>query len=156
MRETIKVAGRIKRACSRYRLRIGRSTIDRRGVFALDPIPRNRKVIEYAGNRLTWQKATQLLKRLWRLGAPPNLYLARFNRCWIINGAVGGNGSQFINHSCEPNLGRRRIRGRLMFFSVRNIRAGEELTLDYQFRKYVPKTVCHCGSPKCRGIINLK
>jgi SET domain-containing protein len=156
MIDAIKAAGRIKRECSRYRLRIGRSTIDRSGVFALDPIPRNRQVIEYTGHRLTWQQATRLLKRLWRLGAPPNLYLARFNRRCIINGAVGGNGSQFINHSCEPNLGRRRIRGRLMFFSIRNIRAGAELTFDYQFRKYVPRTVCHCGSPKCRGTINLK
>jgi SET domain-containing protein len=147
---------RIERACSQYCLQIGLSAIDRRGVFALDPIPRNRKVIEYAGDRLTWQQTTRLLKRLWRLRAPPNLYLARFNRRWVINGAAGGNGSQFINHSCEPNLGRRRVRERLVFFSIRNIRVGDELTLDYQFPKYAPKTVCHCGSSKCRGTINLK
>jgi len=156
MKTASQTAPRIKRECSRYRLRVGRSAIDRRGVFALEPIPRNRKVIEYAGERLTWQQTSRLLRILWRLGAPTNVYLARLNRRWIINGAVGGNGSQFINHCCDPNLGKRRIRGRLMFFSRRNIRAGEELTFDYQFRNYVPKTACHCRSPKCRGTINLK
>src|SRR5271154_2791475 len=125
---------RIKKECSRYHLRIGRSTIHRRGVFALEPIPRNRKLIEYAGERLTWPQALRLLRKLWRLGAPTNPYLLRLNRRWIINGAAGGNGAQFINHCCAPNLAKRRIRGRVTFFSRRNIRAGEELTFDYQFR----------------------
>src|ERR1700732_1276484 len=123
-----KVVRRIKPECSRYRLRVGRSAIHLRGVFALEPIPRNRKVIEYVGQRLTWQQTLRLLKKSWRPSGFTNVYLARLNRHWIINGAVDGNGSQFINHCCEPNLGVRRIRGRLLFFSRRNIRAGEELT----------------------------
>jgi uncharacterized protein len=146
----------IQRKCSPYRLRIGRSAIHRRGVFALTPIPRNRKVIEYTGERLTWPQALQLARRLWKLGRPENVYLFRLNRRWIINGAVGGNGSQFINHCCDPNLGLRRIRGRLVFFSRHRIGTGEELTFDYRFQKSVPKTPCQCGSPKCRGTINLK
>jgi len=147
---------RIKRECSPYRLRVGRSAIHRHGVFALEPIPRSRKVIEYTGERLTWQQTVRLLRKLWRLGRPTNVYLFRVNRRWIINGAVGGNGSQFINHCCDPNLGLRRIRGHLVFFSRRRIRTGEELTFDYRFRKNVPKTPCRCGSPKCRGTINVK
>jgi uncharacterized protein len=149
-------APRFKQDTPRYRLRLGRSAIHRRGMFALEPIPGNRKVIEYAGKRLTWQQTLRLLRKLWRLGRPTNVYIARLNRRWLINGTVGGNGSQFINHCCDPNLGARRIRGHLLFFSRRNIRAGEELTIDYRFPKYVPKTVCRCGSPKCRGTINLK
>lgn len=124
-------------------------------MFALEPIPRNRKVIEYLGKRLTWRETWRLLRKLWRLGERTNVYLFRLNRRWVINGAVGGNGSQFINHCCDANLSVRRIRGHLMFFSRRNIRAGEELTFDYRFRSYVPKTACHCGSPKCRGTINV-
>jgi uncharacterized protein len=149
-------ASRFKRESSQFRLRLGRSAIHGRGVFALDPIPRSRKVIEYTGERLTWQQTLRLLRKLWRLGLPTNVYLARLNRHWVINGAVGGNVSRFINHCCDPNLAVRRIRGHLVFFSRRKIRNGEELTSDYRFRKYVPKTPCHCGSPKCRGTINLK
>lgn len=147
---------RIKREFSLFRLRLGRSTIHRRGVFALEPIPRNRKVIEYTGEHLTWQQTLRLLRNLWRLGRPTNRYLFQLNRRWVVNGAVGGNGSQFLNHCCDPNLGLRRIRGHLVFFSRRTILNGEELTFDYRFRKYVPKTACHCGSPKCRGTINVK
>jgi SET domain-containing protein len=149
-------APRFKRESLPLRLRLGRSTIHRRGVYALEPIPPNRKVIEYAGERLTWQQTLRLLRKLWRLGRPTNLYLFRLNRRWVINGAVGGNASRFINHCCDPNLSLRRNRGHLVFFSRRWIRTGEELTFDYGFRKYVPKTACHCGSPKCRGTINSK
>jgi SET domain-containing protein len=150
------VTARTKRESSQFRLRLGRSTIHRRGVFALEFIPPNRKVIEYTGERLTWQQTLRLLRKLWRLGRPTNLYLFRLNRRWVINGAVGGNVSRFINHCCDPNLSLRRNLGHLVFFSRRKIRAGEELTFDYRFRRYVPKTACHCGSPKCRGTINLK
>jgi SET domain-containing protein len=151
-RKVLKIASE----SSPFRLQIARSAIHRRGVFAQNRIPRNRKVIEYAGERLTWPQTLLLLKNIWRFGAPPNLYLIRLNRHWIINGAAGGSGAQFINHSCDPNLSRRRMRGHLFFFSTRNIRKGEELTLDYQFRSDVPKTPCSCGSPKCRGTINVK
>jgi len=149
-------APRFKRGASRFLLRLGRSAIHRRGVFAVESIPRNRKVIEYTGERLTWQQTLRLLRKLWKLGRPTNVYLFRLNRRWVINGAVGGNSSRLINHSCDPNLSLRRIRGHLVFFSRRKIRTGEELTFDYRFRRNVPKTSCRCGSPKCRGTINLK
>ena len=149
-------APRFNHDSSRFRLRLGRSSIHRRGMFAVEAIPGNRKVIEYVGERLTWQQTLRLLRKLWRLGHRTNVHIARLNRCCLINGSVGGNGSQFINHCCDPNLAVRRIRGHLLFFSRRNIHAGEELTIDYRFPKYVPKTVCRCGSRKCRGTINLK
>jgi SET domain-containing protein len=141
---------------SAYNLRMGRSAINRRGVFAMQDIPRNHQVIEYAGERLTWPQALRSARKLRKLGKPPNLYLARLNRRWIINGAVGGNLSRFINHCCDPNLDKRAVHGRLLFFSRREIRAGQELTFDYRFRRDSAKMVCHCGSPKCRGTINLR
>jgi uncharacterized protein len=39
--------------------------------------------------------------------------------------------------------------------SLRDIRPGEELTIDYHFDKKVERVLCRCGSPKCRGTINL-
>lgn len=140
---------------SRYRLRIGRSKIHRWGMFALETIPRGRKVIEYMGQRLTWKKAARRARRNIRLGKPrENVYFARLNRHWMIDGKTGASGAQFINHSCDPNLSHRRIRGHLLYFSRRRIRPGEELSVDYCMRKYDPKTPCHCGSSKCRGALN--
>jgi SET domain-containing protein len=39
--------------------------------------------------------------------------------------------------------------------SRRDIRRGEELTVDYHFDKKVEKVVCRCGAEKCRGTINV-
>lgn len=33
----------------------------------------------------------------------------------------------FLNHACEPNVG---IQGQIVFVAMRNVAAGEELTLD--------------------------
>jgi SET domain-containing protein len=40
--------------------------------------------------------------------------------------------------------------------STRNIRKGEELTVDYHFAKNIEKVPCRCGAPNCRGTINVK
>src|SRR6202011_6087599 len=93
---------------SQYRLCIRRSRVHRFGVFALETIPRGRKVIEYAGERLTWSEAARRVRKRERQRAPVNVYLARLNRHWIIDGSLGGSGAQFINHSCDGNLGVRR------------------------------------------------
>lgn len=141
---------------SRYRLQIRQSAIHHHGVFALETIPRNHRVIEYAGARLRFREAVRRQRRLKRLGKPLNRYFAWLCRGWVIDGSAGGNGAQLINHCCDPNLGVRRIRGHLLFFSKRRIRAGDELTLDYRYKKNEKPTRCRCGSPKCRGTINVK
>ena len=68
--------------------------------------------------------------------------------------AVDGNGAELINHSCEPNLKLRKLRGRLWLFSLRRIPAGEELHYDYGFSKSGKRVCCHCGAASCRGAIN--
>jgi SET domain-containing protein len=40
--------------------------------------------------------------------------------------------------------------------STRDIKTGEELTVDYNFSKDIDKIPCFCGSATCRGTINLK
>ena len=71
---------------------------------------------------------------------------------------------RFLNHSCQPNCElklwkHRKIRGqkirRLWLRAVRDIVAGEELTIDYAWpvEFAVP---CHCGAQKCRGWVVAK
>lgn len=148
--------GQIEGNESRYRLLIRRSAIHRRGVFALESIPRNHRVIEYTGAHMRLREAKRLQRRLRRLGKPLNVYLGVLSPGWVIDGSAGGNGAQFINHCCDPNLGVRRMRGHVLFFSKRRIHAGDELTVDYRYDKNEKATHCRCGSPKCRGTINLK
>jgi uncharacterized protein len=138
-----------------FPLRIGPSKIDRRGVFAESGIPARRKVVEYTGEKIRVAVAIRRTRRILFHGrGPKRLYLARLNRFWVIDGAVGGCGAEFINHCCDPNLFPKKVRGRMAFFSKKAIRKGQELTIDYSFGPSPQPVTCRCGSRKCRGTIN--
>ncbi len=140
-----------------WRLRVGRSAIDRLGVFAAEDIPAGRKVIEYTGERIDQREAVKRFNRVWQSRRRNKRFcLFHVNNRTVIDGAVGGSGAELINHGCDPNLRTRRIRGRIFYFSRRPIREGEELTVDYRFSKKAVRVPCHCGSPLCRGTINRK
>lgn len=158
--KTSKVSSRVRRnvapGASRFRLKVRRSPIHRWGVFAAEAIPARREVIEYVGAHIPYSQVLRNHKRRWRTGLRSELYLLRLDRHSVIDGSVGGNGSELINHCCDPNLAHRRVSGRIVFFSRRKIKAGEELTLDYQFHEQAERIPCCCGSAKCRGTINIK
>jgi uncharacterized protein len=138
----------IDKYCS-FRLKVGPSKIHRWGVYALESIPANRKVVEYTGERIN-RKETK------RRGDAALVYLFTLDLYWTLDGSVGGSGAELINHSCEPNLVTRIVKGHILYFSKRPIRKGEELTVDYLFGKHVERVPCGCGSKTCRGTINIK
>lgn len=139
---------RIDPKFARFRLRVARSRIHRWGVYAEEPIPARRKVIEYTGERISRAETK-------RRGRGPRTYLFTLDDYWTIDGAVGGSGAEIINHSCNPNLYSCIVRGHILYMSRRPIRAGEELTVDYRFSPKVEKVPCRCGAPECRGTINM-
>jgi uncharacterized protein len=57
-----------------------------------------------------------------------------------------------VNHSCEPNLG---MGGNVLLVSMREIAAGEELTIDYALFLADPGFAmqCWCGTAACRGVV---
>jgi uncharacterized protein len=131
-----------------YRLRIRPSHIERFGVFAEEAIPPGKKVIQYTGERISDREAMRRAIRMLAAGKPGRVYTVRLNPRSRLDGSVGGSGAEFINHSCDPNLTMRQIRGQIFLYSFRRIKTGEELTIDYGFRCSLP---CRCGSSKCRG-----
>ncbi|HWF47826.1 MAG TPA: SET domain-containing protein-lysine N-methyltransferase [Bryobacteraceae bacterium] len=132
-----------------FGLKLAPSRIHRWGVYATEFIPSRRKVIEYTGERISRRETKR------RAESSDLIYLFTLDKYWAIDGSVGGSGAQFINHSCEPNLVARIVKGHILYMSLRDIRPGEELTLDYHFDKKVEKVPCHCGALKCRGTINV-
>ena len=130
----------------RFRLRAGPSPIHRFGVFAEEPIPAKRRVIEYTGKRITDAEAN-------RLSARACVYLFSLGEDDNIDGARGGSGAQYINHSCEPNLIAREDRGRVWYSSLRRIAPGEELLVDYRLDSDDVYD-CGCGAETCRGFMN--
>lgn len=58
----------------------------------------------------------------------------------------------YLNHSCEPNVG---VAGNVVFVAMRDIAAGEELTIDYAMIDDSQSSMtCHCGTASCRGTIS--
>lgn len=54
------------------------------------------------------------------------------------------------NHSCEPNLDKDHV-------ALRDIDAGEELTIDYsQFSDKDWSMECNCGAKSCKGVVRGK
>ena len=134
---------------AQFKLSIRESKIHQRGVYAEEAIPARRKVIEYTGERISRRETK-------RRGDGPVTYLFTLDDYWTLDGAFGGSGAEIINHSCEPNLYSRIVGNHILYMSKREIRPGEELTIDYRFDKKVERVPCRCGSAHCRGTINLK
>jgi hypothetical protein len=57
-----------------------------------------------------------------------------------------------VNHSCEPNVG---MGGNVLLVSMRDIAAGEELTIDYALFLGDPGFAmeCRCGTAACRSVV---
>lgn len=130
-----------------FRLRAGQSRIHRWGVYAAETIPPRRKVIEYTGEKINRREKKR---------RQDSNYLFELDPYWTIDGSVGGSGAEFINHSCDPNLVARILKGHILYFSRRSIALGEELTIDYNFDWDEERVICACGARNCRGTINVK
>ncbi|MEX2263271.1 MAG: SET domain-containing protein-lysine N-methyltransferase [Bryobacteraceae bacterium] len=142
-------APRIDARHAEFRLEVRKSPIHRYGVYAAEPIPPKRKVIEYTGQRISRVETKR------RSGSSLN-YLFTLDRYWTVDGSVGGSGAEYINHCCDPNLYAWIFKGHILYMSLRAIHVGEELTVDYHFPKEVDEVACRCGAARCRGTINLK
>ncbi len=137
-----------KKYCA-FELEVRPSKIHRWGVFALERIPKGRKVMEYAGEMVSRKEGKR------RAESNEIHCLFTVDSYWYIDGAVGGSGAEFVNHCCEPNLESRIVKRHVLYYSLRDIEPGEELLLDYHFGKNQERVKCGCGVPTCRGWINL-
>ena len=132
-----------------FKLTVAPSEIHRWGVYAGEAIPANRKVMEYTGERCNRKETKRRAERELN-------YMFTLDSYWALDGTVGGSGAEFINHSCDPNIRAWVYKGHILYMSLRPIKKGEELTVDYHFAKDVEKVPCSCGAANCRGTINLK
>jgi len=134
-------------------LKMGKSRVHGRGVFATRPIRKGARIIEYTGRRIPWSSVPE------DLDDERTYYFGLDNGKEVIDPTVGGNEAQWINHSCDPNCEAiEDTRGRVFIYALRNLRPGEELFYDYRLEVAVPRTKeveeenrCACGSSNCRG-----
>src|SRR5947207_13865112 len=123
------------------------SPINGKGCFATIFFKRGAKIAEYTGAKITNAEAKRRAHR--RL-----LRICWMDSRWSIDGSVGGNGTHYINHSCEPNCYMKILYRHILFMALRDISPGEEITLDYQMTLHSDRKRCTCGVDSCRGRIN--
>ena len=137
-------------------IQFGKSSIHSWGVFALEEIPAEEMVVEYIGEYIK-EKYANLREKLYEKQGYDD-YMFRVDDDLIIDATKRGNLARFINHSCDPNCYTRIIQvnntPRVVIYSKRLIKAGEELTYDYKFPIEEDKIQCLCGSKNCRGTLN--
>lgn len=137
---------------------VRRSRIQGRGAFALRPIRKGTRIIEYTGERISQQEADRRYDDAAM--ARHHTFLFALDDGTVIDGAAGGNASRLINHSCEPNCEAVMEGTRIFIHALRSIAPGEELSYDYAYERtadHGPEDeqlyACRCGSPACRGTI---
>ena len=107
------------------------------GFFALKPIPKGKRIIEYTGPYLPNDVVDQ------RDGK----YFFEVNSKWSIDGTPRSNMARYINHSCRPNAEALISGRRVWIWSRRNIKPGEEITYDYgkdYFEDIIKPMGCRC------------
>ena len=136
---------------------IGPSMIHRNGLFALDNIKPGEIVIEYVGEMIT-NKIADYREIEYNQRGFGDCYMFRFDADNIIDATKYGNLARFINHCCEPNCKAQcnEINGKkhILLLAKKFIKAGEEITYDYNFEVESEKIQCRCGAKNCRGRLN--
>jgi SET domain-containing protein len=132
------------------------SPIHGTGVYAIAPIKKGTRIIEYLGERISHAEADRRYQLKENDDGHTFLFIAS-NRT-VIDASRGGNDARFINHSCAPNCETVIENSRVFIEAIRNIKPGEELGYDYQLTwestddpADLALYACRCGAKRCRG-----
>ncbi len=121
---------------------IGASSIHRRGMIAAEDIPKGSFILFVKGKRHYLRVSTKKQS----LSHPDWIGISRYT--WIDPQVP----CKYLNHSCEPSAG---MRGRIGIYALKDIRKGDEITVDYSTIE--PDSLwemkCTCGAKRCRKII---
>jgi SET domain-containing protein len=108
------------------------------GLFALKPMPAGQKIIEYTGQIIPIEEANKSRSK----------YLFELDDKRAIDGSARSNTARYINHSCEPNAKGFTTGSRIWIWSLRDVKAGEEITIDYG-EEYVDTHIKRCKCESC-------
>lgn len=125
-----------------------KSGIAGHGVYACEPITKNSRIVDYAGQMITPSQSDWRERRYQAKGM---IWCFTISRRRVRDGNVEGNIARFINHSCQPNCYSEVVGDTVWIRAARNIRKGEELTYDYNTggEAGIP---CQCR-PDCETVL---
>jgi SET domain-containing protein len=137
-------------------IQVRNSKVHGRGVFAIAPIAKGTRILEYLGDRVSHAAADARYED--HDESDNHTFLFIVDKQTVIDAGVNGNDARFINHQCSGNCESVIQNRRVFIDATRDIAPGQELGYDYEIgrEKDDPPNVdeiyaCRCGSPQCRG-----
>lgn len=127
------------------RIKADNSCISGKGLFTSKDINEGEVIIRFGG-RVFDENETKLARMESVISFSKGLFVGYFKSDPVCP-------SDFLNHSCAPNVG---MHDTLEVEAIRNIKAGEEILIDYGFfcsGFILPSFLCQCGAEQCRKII---
>jgi len=112
------------------------------GLFATEFIPAGKRLVEYVGRILSKERVDKMRGK----------YFFGINSKWAIDGSAHSNIARYCNHSCRPNADAFVSGNRVWIWSKKNIKAGQEITLNYgteYFDEFIKPQGCKCE--KCNS-----
>jgi len=124
-----------------------------RGIFATKKIGQGVVVGDYIGTVIKIAESNTS-------EADIGMYLMYYHdNAAIYPADLAAPGMHLINHSCRPNCWMYVYRGHTLFFSLREIEPGEELTVSYLIAPNEAcnpcRHQCRCGLKNCTGTMHL-
>ena len=134
-------------AYQKFAVRVLPSTIDGQGAFADEAIPPRLKIGEIRGESISVAEARIRATRSERI------MIVELSERKAIDFSKSADPMRYTNHSCRPNSRLCIRQGRVEFYALRAIDAGEEITVDYGETHHEGRLACRCGAPGCRGAL---
>ena len=116
-------------------LRVVRSAIDGYGVVATRAFAANELLAEVDG--VAWREGENVDDK-YSLWVDEGLYFDMVDQ------------TRWINHSCDPNADVLVVGPTMLIVALREIAAGEEITVDYLNSFELDHSICKCRATSCR------
>lgn len=143
------------------RLIAKRSHIHGWGLFTKIDLPKDSMIVEYMGE-VVRQSVADKREKQYEISGEGSCYMFRLDMQRIVDATMIGCMARFMNHCCSSNAYAKVItvetdlglEKKIMIFSLRDIKVGEEITYDYKFPVEDGSLKCTCGAPNCIGRMN--
>jgi len=130
-----------------FKLENKSSKIDGKGTFALEIIPKRKKIGNLAGEIISLREARKRAAKIRRVA------MVEFGDGRALDATKDSNELRYINHSCNPNTYMRVCYSMVEFYSLRLIKKNEEITCNYGPTHHDGKLKCSCGALNCKGYL---
>jgi uncharacterized protein len=132
-------------AYQKYAVAVAASRIDGQGAFADEAVPARRKIGEIRGESISVAEARIRATRSERI------MIVELSARRAIDFSRSADPMRYTNHSCRPNARLCIRQGRVEFYALRDIAAGDEITVNYGQTHHEGRLACRCGAPGCVG-----